>query len=124
MKRDMELIRKILMQLEDSPTHNLPVQLSIEGYIPEEINYNVGIAWKGGLIEIYDKPISTLNSTTRYLLKCLTWEDHDFLDASRNDNVWKRVLKVGKEKGGGLAFEIIKALLIQYAKEEFNILPH
>ena len=124
MIRNMELIRKILMQLEDSLTHDLPIQLNIEGYKLDEINYNVGVAWKGGLIEIYDKPISTLNSTTRYLPKCLTWQGHDFLDASRNDNVWKRVLKVGKEKGGGLAFDVFKALLIQYAKEEFNILPH
>lgn len=124
MKRDMELIRKILMQLEESQTHDLPVQLNIEGYIQEEINSNVGIAWEGGLIKIYGKPIITLNSPTRYLPTCLTWEGYDFLDASRNDNVWKRVLKVAKEKGGGLAYEVFKALLIQYAKEDFNILPH
>lgn len=87
MKRDMELIRKILIQLEESPTHDVPVQLNIEGYSLEEINYNVGIAWKGGLIEIDDKPISTSKFTTPYLPKCLTWQGHDFLDAGRNDSV-------------------------------------
>jgi len=124
MKRDMEIIRKILMQLEEAPTHDVPVQLNIEGYRPEEINYNVGIAWKGGLIELYGKPISSLNSDTRYLPKSLTWEGHEFLDASRNENAWKRMLNTIKEKGGGLAFEIVKALLIQYVKEEFSISSH
>ena len=124
MKRDMELIRKILMQLEESQTHDLPVQLDIEGYTPGEINHNVCLAWEGGLIKIYGKPIITLNSPTLYLPTRLTWEGYDFLNNSRNDNVWKKVIKVGKEKGGGLAFDVFKALLIQYAKEEFNILPH
>ena len=124
MKRDMELIRKILIQLEEATTHDIPVQIYVEGYKPEEINYNIGIVGEGGLLELFGTPVRELNSTTRYLPTRLTWEDHDFLDASRNDNVWKRVIKAGKEKGGGLAFDVFKALLIQYAKEEFNILPH
>lgn len=121
MKRDLELIRKILFQLEEATTYDLPVELNIEGYKMEEINYNLGIVWQAGLIEIYGKPIRDLNSSTRYLPTNLTWQGHEFLDASRNENVWKRVAKVIKEKGGGLTFEIIKALLIQYAKEEFNV---
>lgn len=122
MKRDMELIRKILFQLEGATTYDLPVELDIEGYKPEDINYNLGLIWQAGLIEIYGKPISDLNSPTRYLPTSLTWQGHEFLDASRNEKAWKRVLKTIREKGGGLTFEIVKALLIQYAKEEFNIL--
>jgi len=124
MKRDMELIRKILMQLEEATTHDVPIQLDIEDYQPEEINYNVGTAWKGGLIELYGKPTSSHNSATHYLPKSLTWEGHEFLDTSRNESAWKRMLNTIKEKGGGLAFEIVKALLIQYVKEEFNISNH
>lgn len=124
MKRNMELIREILFQLEDATTYDLPVELNIEGYKPEEINYNLGIIWQSGLIEIYGKPLSDLNSPTRYLPTSLTWQGHEFLDASRNEKAWKRVLKTIREKGGSLTFEITKALLIQYAKEEFNILTH
>jgi hypothetical protein len=51
-------------------------------------------------------------------------QGHEFLDASRNETVWKKTLKTINEKGGGLTFEVIKALLTQYTKEEFNLLTH
>jgi hypothetical protein len=121
MKRDLELVRKILLKVEQIPTYDQPVELNIENYKTEEINYHVGIMWQAGLLNIFDKPIKTLNSPTRYLLTGLTWQGHEFLDASRSENAWKKAMKTIKDKGGGLTFEIVKALLIQYTKQELNI---
>ena len=40
MKRDMELIRKLVLALEDAPSGYAPGVLEIEGYTPEQIGYH------------------------------------------------------------------------------------
>ena len=124
MKRDMELVRKILLKLEESTIHDRPVLMNIEGYKPEEVNYHIQLMWEAGLLKLFGQPVKTLSSPTRYYPNCLTWEGHEFLDASRNESVWKRTLRTIREKGSGLSFEIVKTLLIQYTKDEFNALTH
>ncbi|PSF33884.1 hypothetical protein C7H19_19365 [Aphanothece hegewaldii CCALA 016] len=121
MKRDMELVRKILLKIEESNTYDEPIDIEIEGYTQSSINFHVAIMKQGGLVELFGNPIATFDSSTSYFPSRLTWQGCEFLDASRNENVWQRALKTIKEKGGGVAFEVIKALLIQYAKEELSI---
>lgn len=76
------------------------------------------------LLKSHCELIKLLNSTTKYIPKSLTWQGHEFLDASRNETVWKKTLKTINKKRDGLTFEVIKALLTQYTKEEFNLLTH
>ena len=44
---------------------------------------------------------------------------HDFLDAIRNQTVWKRLLKTVAEKGDRIPFSVLCALAKQYAKDLF-----
>ena len=40
MKRDMELIRKLVLALENEPTGYAPENLNIEGYTSEQVGYH------------------------------------------------------------------------------------
>ena len=69
--------------------------------------------FEAGLISLFDKPISTFSSPTRYLAASLTWEGHEFLEASKNETIWKKANNLIKDKGLGLGYDILKGLLIQ-----------
>ncbi len=43
----------------------------------------------------------------------LTWADHEFLEAARNETFWKKAKGTVKEKTGGLSFELLKQMLLQ-----------
>jgi DNA-binding transcriptional ArsR family regulator len=84
MKRDMDLIRRILMDIEESPeaTGYQWLDLSIEGHSPEEVSYHVKLLDEAGLIEAED-----LTDTAGFDVrpKRLTWSGHEFIDAVRKD---------------------------------------
>lgn len=49
-------------------------------------------------------------------LQKLTWAGHDFLDAARNESVWKSVKAKIAKVGGAWTFEVVKALLVEAVK--------
>jgi len=50
----------------------------------------------------------------------LTWAGHDFLDAARNERAWE-FAKRSISKVGTVAFDVTKALLIQWAKQQLGL---
>jgi hypothetical protein len=99
MKRDMDLVRKILLAIEASPSGRAPEALQIEGYDAAQIGYHVVIMMEAGLVEGIDT--SDMDSPgpeaspTR-----LTWSGHEFLDAARPPERWERVKAMVAKVGG------------------------
>ena len=112
MNRDMDLARNILLQIEAAPYNE--VHLDLCGRNPDEIAYHVMLLAEAGLIEALD---ASGMGDFQWIPQRLTWEGHEFLDAARSETVWNRAKDLLKEKGGGTAFEVLKALLIQLAKQ-------
>jgi hypothetical protein len=82
MKRDMDLIRKILRKIRD---HEDPYGLDgipeIEGYSKKEISYNIGILKDADLLTA--RPSVEMRAKyENYFGINLTWEGHDFIDAA------------------------------------------
>lgn len=113
MKRDMDLIRKILLEIEANPDPNRWISLSVDGYNPKEISYHVKLLAEAGLIEA--KNVSnTINFEWKPI--CLTWEGHEFLEASRDEGLWEKAKSLILRKGGTLSFEVLKQALIEIMK--------
>jgi hypothetical protein len=51
----------------------------------------------------------------------LTWEGHEFLDAARNKTMWNRAKTALTTQGAGLSFDVMKALLLGYVKQELGL---
>lgn len=116
MKRDMDLVRKILKLVQDDPNPNRFTSLTPleeEGYNREQIAYHVRLLAEAGLVETTDT--STLQGMS-YGVRNLTWQGHDFLDASRDDTIWEKAKNIVLKKTGGLAFDTLKATLIDLGK--------
>lgn len=129
MKRDMDLVRKILITLEDDDWYlsfsagNLP---KIEDYREMQIEYHMRIMAQAGLLHVESYAIESGSPDHPLAIKSysLSWEGHEFLAAARNDTFWKRAkVEMGKVLGGTERFmlPVLTQLLTAYVKAELKL---
>lgn len=119
MKRDMDLVRKILIFAEARTSINDTASVVIEGYSEEQIWYHANLLidadylYRNRVLESFDGIQVTGDA--------ITFAGHDFLDAVRSDTVWRKTMdKVGSAVGSA-SLDIIKALAESYAKQLLGI---
>lgn len=102
MKRDMELIWKIVLKLEDEPSGFLPQGIQVDGHSPDQVAYHSYLMIEAGLAKGVD--VTTLDATCPEAdLTRLTWAGHEFADAARDETRWRKALGIAKKKGGSLS---------------------
>jgi hypothetical protein len=116
MKRDMDLCRRILLDLEANPeaTGANAVKLRIEDRDPAEVNYHVRLLMSGGFIEA---ALGTGVSGQSCTPKCLTYAGHEFIELCRKDTFWEKAKNTLMEKSEGLSFDVLKAFLVKLATD-------
>lgn len=113
MKRDWELIRVILIMLEQRADNSWLSAGEVEGYCIEEVSYHYKLLHEAGLIEAdYKGGI--------WWAKGLTWQGHELLESLRNRDFWNRLKKEIRDKGLILSFEAIKSITTQLIKRYIN----
>lgn len=119
MKRDMDLVRKLLFYLEENQGTELLLarDIKIDGYEADAIYYNLKIMGEGGLIAGRD--MSTQDCRD-YIIYYITWEGHEFLDSVRDIGVWNHVMSTLKSVGS-LPLDIIKCLALAYLTKKLEI---
>jgi hypothetical protein len=113
MKRDMDLARKILLEIEAHP-EPYEVGIKFEGITEKEIFYHIKLLYQAGLIEAREE--SEFGSSG-WSVDCLTWAGHEFLDASRDETRWEKAKNLIFQKGGSLSFELLKITLSEIMKK-------
>ena len=114
MKRNMDLIRKILLTIEEEHDGRNRVQIhSVEGYPRNEVSFHVHLLVDAGYVNA--GKVGALQGTV-YLIRGITWEGYEFLDAVRSDNVWSRVQKKLKVIGGQASVATVRQLAIEITK--------
>ena len=86
MKRDMDLIRQILIEIEEASFSPAGVRLQIPGRSPTEISYHVKLLAEAGFIGAR----FSLGTQEHWTPLSLKWEGHEFLDNARNETVWNQ----------------------------------
>ena len=117
MKRDMDLARAILIEIEKKPYDMDCHDIKIDGYSQDTITYHVMLMNEAGLIEALDL---SSNSGSEWKPKRLTWKGHEFLDASRNDTIWNQAKKKISESGLSFSFDIMYKALLNIINGEFS----
>ncbi|MEO8520559.1 MAG: DUF2513 domain-containing protein [Acidobacteriota bacterium] len=118
MKRDMDLVRQILMVMEDHEHGFAPSPFEVAGYTEEVVGYHLTIMGEAGLVEV--EPQTTFGSASPTALAGrITWEGHEFLANVRNETVWSKVKSIVVAKGGSVSFEVLKFLVVETAKSTF-----
>ena len=122
MKRNMDLVREILMQIEATEPEK-EITLDVTGYSKEEIGLHVELMIEYGLIEGKAIPSDTgaAHTILTYWIKGMTWEGHDFLDAARNDTIWNKAKEKCLEATGGLSLDVLKVCLVELSKQAVSL---
>ena len=117
MKRDFELMRKLLMFFEEkqSPEHvEVP---PMDGYDDATIKTHLVLLYDAGLLRCEPVRSSTSDRVIYVIPFELTWDGHEFLDKVRNETVWSRIRDIIASKGGSVAFSVINQLATRFAME-------
>lgn len=89
MQRNMDLVRTILLRIEDSPSGWARRPFGIEGFTPEQVGYHAHIMKEDGLIEAIDVT-SSESKGPEAMPQALTWKGHEFLDLARDQRRWNQ----------------------------------
>ena len=120
MKRDMNLVREILLQVEARPSVNDWGLVEIDGRAQDEISYHVMMLSDAGMVEVIDMRAFGPDGF-RYAPKYLTIQGHDFLDNIRGASVWEKVKQRLGAVGGSASLEIVKAIAKKVAMDALDI---
>lgn len=101
MKRDMELVRSILLALEAVPEdEQVPNPLVIDGYSEDSVGHHVHLMGEAGLLNTADITASC-STSDQALAFGITWAGHEFIDTMRSQEVWEQTKQAMKDAGGG-----------------------
>ena len=122
MKRQMDLVRAILLELEKHEHAWAPRKLAIEGYTDEEVGYHVHLMGQAGLLDVADAT-TRASASPHAVPRAITWAGHEFLDAARDPSLWEKA----KQKVGAslvsVAFDVLKGVLTTLAKAQLGLGP-
>jgi len=115
MKRDLDLVRKILLAMEAEAHGFAPAPFTIPGYDQEVIGHHVLLMIEGRLITGVAITAQGDGSPTA-LPGSITWTGHEFLDATRTDRVWTKIKTEMKDRGVALPFTLVQELALKLLK--------
>jgi Hypothetical protein (DUF2513) len=126
MKRDMDLIRDLLLAVEGgqknfnfaSKAFALAVGFPDETGLSDEESsqkvHHINLLQKAGFIELV-----TVSATDQFFVSGLTWEGHDLVDSIRDPNTWKKT-KEGAFAAGGWTFDLLRDLAKGFIKKKME----
>lgn len=121
MKRDMDLIRNILIRAETASYGTLSEKdFSDAGFEEQIVVGHFKLLEEAGLVEAEFLTLETLGVVGGTVSR-LTWSGHDYLDTIRNETVWKRTKKLVSEKAGSVPFSIIQTIAAKFLLAQLNL---
>lgn len=123
MKRDMDVIRHILLKVEALTPGNVPVsELTTPDWDEPVIAYHVELLTEAGLLDA--RIIRTMGRQIgRFHINRLTWDGSEFLDAIRDDTIWNTTKKRVAATAGTVTIEVLKAVAVSIAKSTLGLSP-
>ena len=109
MRRDMDLVRKLIFVIEEQSDPVTPDDIDIEGYGSEQIGYHLYLMLDAGLIEGSDITC-TDDSAPQAMASNLTWAGHEFADVARSSPLWEEAKGTIMKRVGSISID----LMIQY----------
>jgi len=114
MKRDLDLVRAILIWIEGRPEgHNVNWRIAIDGFTDEQISYHVHLMGQAGLLVTTSMTSLDPRSPSAVAIS-MTWAGHEFLSAARDDTLWAKA----KTKVIGPAGSAVFTVLLDWLKAE------
>ena len=114
MKRDLDLVREILLRMESASYDCLHLK-EFQGVHPDAgtVAGHLRLMADSGYVEHYASgPVVASNAVRTWRM---TWAGHEFLEQVRDGEIWKQT-KAGAAKVGSWSIAMIGELAVGYAK--------
>jgi hypothetical protein len=120
MKRDLDLVRKLLMAMEEQEQGYVQSELVVEGYTTEQVNFHIFLLGDAGLAKVAEN--THIGSTSPSALPLhLTWTGYEFLAAAKDDTIWAKAKTTVIKPAGGVAFSVLLEWLKAEAKTRLGL---
>lgn len=119
MQRDMDLVRDLLLAVEERPNEFLSESLSLPGYTPDQVAYHARLLLEAGYIRGEDMH-GFGPPTSAVCISGLTWDGHVFLDRIRDDRTWTKA-KDAMRKIGEFSLPALQTVLAEVLKNKAGL---
>lgn len=117
MKRDMDLIRRLLIEIETLPPGTLyETDASSIAADRPQLEEHLALLAQAGFLNEFSRELSG-----NALCSGLSWQGHDFLSVARSDAVWRRAKKKLLTAGVGVSVTLLKDLLVTEARRQLGL---
>jgi hypothetical protein len=118
MKRDFDLIRRILQDIEKLPAGKTLEELEYSEYDQDTILAHAKLLIEKGLIE---GKIVGGTGWSMIRVTGLTWSGYDFLDASKDETIWAKAKVSVLKPTASFTFDLLLEWLKTQAKEKLGL---
>lgn len=122
MKRDLDLIREIMLVLEDKMEYGKNFMsdklfeiMKNETLSIEKLAYHIGLLAESNFIKVKEYKID--NEASFYVINTITSDGHDFIDTIREKHTWD-IVKEKAVKIGGFTLSLLVDIGKEYLKKE------
>jgi hypothetical protein len=125
MKRDMDLVRLMLLRTESNHVDEevaAKYHAECEKYDAPVRAHHIAIMIEAGLVVGHVTPDQNGFPSKGFILR-LTWQGHEFLDAARDDTTWKKVRDKVIKPTASFTFGILVEALKYEIKSRIGMLP-
>ena len=124
MRRDMELVRAILLQVQ-AKNHIETEPVIIGGYDEDLVARHVEMLFDADMLEGH-KSAQLGRGVSAITISDLSWDGHDLLSALQNDTVWSKIKQSFSAKElTGMPLSVLKAvgveLMLEWAKKQVGL---
>lgn len=123
MKRDFDLVRKLLLfyeEMDESKTNKPP---ELDGYSENDILFHMILLADAGYI-FWEGAYSTTNPNRIVQVRIvfsLSWQGFEFLDSIRSDSKWNDVKKAIKDAGESISVSTLSAIAKKFAFDQLGL---
>lgn len=118
MKRNMQLIRMVMLAAEKNKDPYELVDPKFEGHNETEISYHIALLDDAGLLHGQDR---SAIGVFRWSAGALSWTGHEFVEAIRDEAVWKEAMEIAGNSDNGAVFEVLQKALIQVLEKRAGL---
>lgn len=113
MKRDMDLVRLILLKIEDEYHDTYIYGLTVEGYDLPTVAYHCDILHDAGYISYYE-PFHADDELQEFKVGALTWAGNEYLEKIRDNSRWGKIKRSLIDKGLPFTIDMVKMIADAY----------
>ena len=109
MKRDMDLIREILLKVEVLYVDTAINDLTIDGYDMATVAYHCKLLHNAGYIFDYKAQYAS-NEIYTFAIGALTWAGNEYLEKIRDNSRWGKIKNTLIQKGLPFTIDMVKSV--------------